>query len=142
MSSNLASQLENLINNKLKEYPLPVVKGNSIRIRNYVVRFSKKAGAWLVYDVAENIQAGKFFAKTSAIAFAKVHANDETGSLVRTVEKLDDILSKHYQDCVFYNHGMKRTTDGSKYDVLETRFDISYSLAQDAKDQLDELILC
>ena len=129
MSSNLASQLENLINNKLKEYPLPVVKGNSIRIRNYVVRFSK-------------IQAGKFFAKTSAIAFAKVNANDETGSLVRTVEKLDDILSKHYQDCVFYNHGMKRTTDGSKYDVLETRFDISYSLAQDAKDQLDELILC
>jgi GTP cyclohydrolase II len=123
MSSNLASQLENLINNKLKEYPLPVVKGNSIRIRNYVVRFSKKAGVWLVYD-------------------AKVNANDETGSLVRTVEKLDDILSKHYQDCVFYNHGMKRTTDGSKYDVLETRFDISYSLAQDAKDQLDELILC
>jgi hypothetical protein len=141
MNSELANRLESLINSKIQDYPLPVVNGNSIRIKNYIVRYSKRARAWLVYDSKENVQAGKFFAKTSAIAFAKVNASNDS-YLNATINRLDDVLSKHYQDCVFYNHSMKVTEDEIKYDVLSTRFDISYSIAQDVKSQLDELILC
>tara|TARA_E500000178_G_scaffold304006_1_gene314544 strand:+ start:4073 stop:4498 length:426 start_codon:yes stop_codon:yes gene_type:complete len=140
MTSELASRLESLINSKIQDYPLPLVNGNSIRIKNYVVRYSKKAGAWLVYDCKDHIQVGKFFAKTSAIAYAKVNASDNA-NLSSTVNRLDHALSKHYQDCVFYNHGMKKTKDDVKYDILSTRFDISYSIAREVKSQLDDIIL-
>lgn len=145
MTSELASRLESLINSKIHDYPLPIVNGNSIRIKNYIVRYSKRARAWLVYDSKENCQVGKFFAKTSAIAYAKVNASatddENIDRLCATVHRLDDILSKHYQDCVFYNHNMKVTEDEIKYDVLSTRFDISYSIARDIKSQLDDIIL-
>jgi len=141
MTSELAKRLEHLINSKIKEYPLPVVKGNSIRIKNYVVRFSKKAG-WLVYDCENSVQVGRFFAKSAALAYAKVlSSSDNNNWSLQNIKKLDDQLSKHYQDCVFYNHSMKNTKDMTRYDVLATRFDISYDIAYDVKSQLDDIIL-
>lgn len=139
MNVNLITVLEELINSKIEDYSIPHVGNNSIRIKHYVVRHSKKAG-WLIYDTQKNTQLAKMFCKTSAIALAKTLADSREGKRIQIFE-LDKLIEKHYNDCIFYKHTMNVTKDDTKYVTAQNRFDISFSVTKKAKEDLDRIIL-
>ena len=139
MNKNLVEALEELINSKIENYSIPHVKGNSIRIKHLVVRYSNKAG-WLIYDTKNNIQIAKMFCKTSAIALAKVLADNKSSQ--NKVLHLDKVIEKHYNDCVFYKHTMHKAKDDDvRYLNAQNRFDISIDITRHAKEELERIIL-
>ena len=96
----LIGELENLISDGLKKHPLPLVKGNSIRIANVVIRYSKSKG-FLLFDCKKQIPLGTLNHKASAIGFALKYVKNNGYS---KIFDLDDKLLKHHNDCMFYEH--------------------------------------
>lgn len=139
MKNNLIDSLEELINTKVEDLAIPHVKGNSIRIKHIIVRYSKKAG-WLIYDTITNTQLARMFCKTSAIALAKVLA-EQKSRRQKEVYELDNLIQKHYNDCLFYKHTMVVSKDTTKYNVAMTRYDISIRIAKKAQKDLEQIIL-
>jgi len=60
-SKELIQELEEVIHKGLESVPLPIQKGNSIRIRNYIIRKSKNG--YLVYCTTDNKQVARVFCK-------------------------------------------------------------------------------
>jgi hypothetical protein len=136
MSSKLISALEELINQNIDKESLPYIKGNTIRIGKYAIR-QAKAGWWVVYDIEENLQVAKFFCKTAAIAYAV----DKKAKIKTTdVYKLDKVIQKHYNDCVFYKYIISKSKDDVKREIIQNRYEVSYAETKKAKQSLDNII--
>jgi len=134
-SQKLVKELQDLIEKGLEHYPVPYVKGNSIRIGAMVVRTSKHGN--LVYDTVENKKVAHCVTKSAAIAIARTYKKDPKA--IQSILHIDDNISKHLNDAMFYKHGMK-TADDMRYDILETRLDISLARARNDRAQLDKYI--
>lgn len=130
--------LEEIINSNLEDLAIPHVKGNSIRIKQFIVRHSKKAG-WLVYDAKENKQVAQMFCKSAAIALAKTLA--EKRPQKSRICSLDKLIQKHVNDCMFYKHSMERTDNMQRWESIANRYDISIEISQKAKNDLEQIIL-
>lgn len=137
MDSNLAQKLEQLISDNIEKTSLPVVKGNSVRLKNYVVRKSKVG--WLVYDTETNKQEARFFCRASALAYANLKIKKINN--LREVFDLDKTVQKHYNDCVFYLYTLKKSKDDFKKEVVRTRYDISYTETKYATRSLERLFM-
>ena len=133
MNTDLLKNLEELINKNLDTSIIPYVKGKSIRIGKYAIR-QAKAGWWVVYDCETNKQDAKLFCKTAAVAWVK------TRHQKHKVESLDKTIQKHYNDCLFYRYTLKKTKDPVKKDIVETRYNISFTETKYAKQSLDAII--
>ena len=143
MSSNkvtpkLAKELENLINNKIDTSYLPYVKGKSIRIGHIIVR-ETRAQFFLVFDTKENKEIAKMFCKTAAVALAK-SVVQKRSSAINKIKELDNRISKHFTDAMFYKHTIKITKDNIKREIAEMRYEIAAETTKDAKDKLDTFI--
>lgn len=134
-SQKLVKDLQALIERGLEHYPVPLVKGNSIRIGKMVIRTSKHGN--LVYDTTENKKVAHCFTKSAAIAIARTYKKDP--ALLKNILRIDDSISKHINDAMFFKHGMKNADD-MRYEVLETRLDISLTRARNERSQLDKYI--
>lgn len=134
-SQKLAKDLQDLIEKGLEYYPLPVAKGNSVRIGAMVVRSSKHGH--LVYDTSTNKKVAHTFTKIAALAIAKNYKKQS--NIVQKCMPIDDIMSKHFNDALFFKHGM-RNASPERYDILETRLDISLDRAHKARSQLEQFI--
>ena len=137
MDSTLTKKLEQLINTNIDDIPLPHVKGNSIRIKNVVVRKSKVG--WLVYDTETNTQLARLFCRSSALAYANVVLKKRAS--LKQVFELDKTIEKHYNDCMFYLHTMKVTKDETRREAVKTRYDISYATTRKATKDLERIIM-
>lgn len=135
MDSTLSSKLEELIDNNIDKEAIPYVKGNSIRIKNIVIRKSKVG--WLIYDIESNTQLARLFCKSSALAYAKCVAK---GNATARITELDNIIQKHYNDCIFYLHTLKKTKDSARAEVARVRYDISYGETHRATKDLEQFI--
>src|SRR6056300_1345255 len=113
MNSDLLKNLENIINEGIEQAVLPYVKGNSIRIKQYIIRKSK--AGWLVYDSKDNKQIARLFSKSSAVALAKGLAQGKDVTI--NVITADKTIQKHYNDCLFFKHTIKRTKDEFKKEL-------------------------
>ena len=69
ISDNLLSDLEEIVDKGLEDSAIPYAKGNSIRIKQYVIRKSKVG--YLIYDSSTNKQIHRTQFKSVAIAIAK-----------------------------------------------------------------------
>jgi len=138
MNLRQLSLLEEIIDNGLKDLAIPYVKKNSIRIKHLVIRHSKKAG-WLIYDTKENKQVAQLYCKYGAIALAKSIA--ERRPLTDKIINLDRIIQKHVNDCLFYKHSMDKADNIIKYESIANRYDVSIAISQQAKDDLEKIIL-
>jgi len=135
-SEYIAKQLEEIVNKGLEELPIPYSKGNSIRIKHIVVRKSPKG--FLIYDAKENQQVARTVFKCSALAIAKNLAQGK--DLVEKILILEDKMSKHYNDALFYKHSMKTSKDPVKREITETRLDIAISESEKVRSLLDNYI--
>jgi hypothetical protein len=136
MDSTLSKKLEDLINSNIDKANLPYVKGNSIRIKNMVIRKSKVG--WLVYDTETNKQVGRYFCRSSALAYANSVIKGRKHT--RQILELDHFIEKHYNDCVFYLHTLRKTKDATRKEVARIRYDISYAETKQATKDLERFI--
>ena len=129
--------LEDIVDAELNSVPLPVVKGNSIRIKNAVVRKNKHG--YHVFDLAEKAHIGYSHSKSTALAMAHCVATNQTESL-NNIKHLDNKLSKHYNDAVFYKYTVEHTKDDIKKDAALMRFEIAIDECWAIKDQIENYI--
>lgn len=136
MDSTLSKKLEELINSNIDKANLPYVKGNSIRLKNLIIRKSKIG--WLVFNFETSDRLGCFFCRSSALAYANSYIKGRQHS--RRIKELDHFIEKHYNDCVFYLHTLKRTNDATRKEVARIRYDISYAETKQATKDLEQFI--
>ena len=133
----LIKELEELVNETIDPSMFPYQKGNSIRIGSFIVR-SNKRGFYKVYDCENNTLVTEAFCKTSAVAIAKTLSKGQT--VTDNILDIDKDIQKHYNDCMFYRHNMRVTTDAFRYDIILNRYEIAKDRTWHAKEQLDKYI--
>lgn len=136
MNPDVLKSLEDIINSGLEDIALPLVKGNSIRIKHMIVRKSK--AGWLVYNSKTHTQVAKMFCKSSAIALAKRLAEGKGGRQI--IEELDKVIEKNYYDCLFYKNTLQKSKDTVTRAITQDRFEVSVSQTKHAKKSLDRFI--
>jgi len=137
MDLTLSKKLEELINSGIETAPLPYVKGNSIRIKNIVIRKSK--AGWLLYDIETHTQLARFFCRNGALAYANNLVKNRGN--YKTICDLDKTVEKHYTDCLFYLNTMKKTKNNLTREVVKVRYDISYAETRKATENLNRIIM-
>lgn len=133
----LIKTLEELMDAELEHTPVPVVKGNSIRIKNAIVRKNKHG--YHVFDLADKSHIGYTHSKATALAMAHCVAIKQTDSL-NNIKYLDNKLSKHYMDAIFYKHTVENTKDAIKKEAALMRFDIAIDECWSIREQIENYI--
>ena len=136
ISDNLLSDLEEIVDKGLEDSAIPYAKGNSIRIKQYVIRKSKVG--YLIYDSSTNKQIHRTQFKSDAIAIAKNLA--ERRNRIDSILDIENNLAKHYNDAIFYKNTIKKTKCQATRLTRETRLQISLVEAQKMRDKLDTFI--
>ena len=136
-NETLARDFENIVNKGLETSLLPMVRGNSIRIKNYIVRYNVKKG-YLIYDTANNTQIARTQFKPSAVAIAKTLAAGK--NVVSTILSYDTELSKHHNDALFYKNVLNNTNDDFIKQVRKVRIDISLEKSRLIRKKIDKFI--
>lgn len=137
-SETLLNSLEEIVNKGLEDIAIPYSKGNSIRIKNIIIRKSPKG--YLIYDCKENVQMARTQFKATAVAIAKNLA--EGKDIREKVLELDQTMLKHYNDAVFYKHSIRKTTDPDRRDIREARLDTAILESKRVRSLLDRFIFC
>ena len=135
MSKKLVKDLENIIESGLNSVVLPYTKGNSIRIKNVIVR--KSSHGYLIFDSETNKSLAKTFCKTSAVAIAKNYA--EGKNIIARAMQYDKIIEKNYNDAIFYRNILKNPSNPMAESRI-ARLEIAMYKTRFAKDHLDEFI--
>jgi hypothetical protein len=136
MEKSLSKKLAHLIDAGTKLNPLPMRKGNSIRIGKVVVRYSQNKG-YIIFDCEDNSQVCIARSKPGALAIAKVYnANDNMQDAVN----YDTQYAKHDNDCIFYKHTNINTKSSFSKDLSSVRLEISKAHRESARKKLETII--
>ena len=133
---SLVKNLEELIETSAEQLSIPYARGNSIRIKNYVVR--KNKNGYLVYDCKDHNRIAELSFKVSALAVAKTLS--EGNNFVKQIETLDRSFLKHYNDVLFFKNTIKNTDSVLIKETRKTRLDLSLQKAQIEKQKLEDFI--
>lgn len=133
---NLVKNLEELIETSVEQLSIPYAKGNSIRIKNYVVR--KNKDGYLVYDCKEHKRIAELKFKISALAAAKTLS--EGKNVLKTIEMIDSSFLKHYNDVLFFKNVIKNTNSDLVKETRKMRLELSLEKAQIEKRKLEDFI--
>ena len=133
---SLVKNLEELIETSAEQLSIPYARGNSIRIKNYVVR--KNKDGYLVYDCKDHKRISELSFKVSALAVAKTLS--EGNNVVKQIETLDRSFLKHYNDVLFFKNTIKNTDSTLVKETRRTRLDLSLQKAQIEKQKLEDFI--
>lgn len=131
------SELEHLVEFKIKDYLIPEQKGNTIRIDSIIIRPSKTNGYVLV-DTKNNKTITTTFSKVGAVAVAKAYAKSKPW---RTLIHYDRVIEKNYNDSQFYNNVIENTDSDVRRMAMESLLEISTDKIDSAKRVLDGFIL-
>ena len=137
IKEKVLKELEEIVNGSIDPTMFPYQKGNSIRVGAYAVRLNNR-GFYKVYDCKQNILIAETFSKTGAVAIAKALSKNKDAKKI--ILDIDRELQKWYNDCLFYKHTIRRTTDMYRRDIAETRYDIARDKTNLLKRQLDKYI--
>jgi len=113
---------------------IPYQKGNNIYIGRSCVR-KVKYGYKTFYNkkfVAET------FSKVAAITLAKL-SNTHEDKLFQ-IKKLDNIIHKNFNDCLFYKNASKKSKDSLAQSVLDVRIDVSTAKIDNAVSELLDIL--
>tara|TARA_B110000305_G_C19206397_1_gene523722 strand:+ start:19 stop:432 length:414 start_codon:yes stop_codon:yes gene_type:complete len=133
---NLTKQLERIIDVGTRRNPLPMKKGNSIRIGIVAIRYSVNRG-YLLFDCEHSEHICLAESKPGALAIAKLY--NAKHDVCRAVQA-DKEYSKHENDCIFFEHVIENTNDSFKSDLAQVRFEVSEARKADAYNVLEALI--
>ncbi len=115
----------------------PYVKGNCIYVGKACVRTEHKC----LYKVFHNKKfIAKTFSKTAALTIARQYAKGLTESLDQILI-LDNVIEKNYNDCIFYSHVGKSTSNEITMSTMQDRLDIGKSKIDRAVEELNYLLI-
>lgn len=104
-SDKILKDLETILEKELISNPLPVVKGNSVKIKNYIIRKTKHG--YCIYDIRDNSFVTSTSFKRSALAIAKTLI--EGTDVVDQIVQLDIKALKHLNDVAIYRNTIKNS---------------------------------
>jgi len=136
ISDILLKRLEDIVDSVILESPLPYKKGNSIRVKNIIIR--KNRIGYLIYDTTTNKQVAKTNFKSSALAIAKSLVDGKNA--IEELVELDRNLLKHYNDSVFYIQKIKLSNDISIKEIRRARLGVSLDSTKQIRQQIDDFI--
>ena len=131
---NVVKKLQYLITEKDLE-KIPHQIDDKIIIGHILVK-PTKSGNYIVIDRKNNTTA-LFYSKISAVAYAK---NIKYKNIKDSILKIDNILSKHDLDCVFYKNTIKKSKIRLRRTIAEDRYYISKHYVNECKEKLYNLI--
>jgi phage-related tail protein len=131
------TELESIIEVKIKDYLIPETKGNSIKIDKVVIRPSKNHGFVLV-DTKNNKTITTTFSKVGALAVAKAYAKSKPW---KTLLHYDKVIEKNYNDSTFYKNIIDNTDSEPRRQAMESLLEITTDKIDNAKRVLDGFIL-
>ena len=131
MKSKLLEDLKDVVQSGLTKNPLPIIKGNSIRIGRRVIR--KRRHSFMVYDIPTKEVVCETNFLSSAIAIAK-------GKAPEKILDLDMKLLKHTNDANHYAHMVNTTKDDIVRDTRWVRYEIACADADRVKDKIYEYV--
>ena len=137
IDKQLAKQLEEIIETGLDQVAIPYQKGNSIRVKNYVIRSHRNG--YRLFDIATNSHIVTTFTKTAALAIAKLLAEKQNFELKQLI-KLDDKVAKHYMDALYAKRSMKTGDTEERRESAEVQFDIATQEAWTALAAIERYI--
>ena len=135
--SKIINDLNNLIDDNIEKLLFPTINGNSVRIKNIIVRPSKKHGFVLV-DTVSNKTIKTTFSKSAAIASAIAQQKNQS---TKMIDYYDQVLEKNVNDCFFYENILKNSNEEERISSTLVRFEDSKHKIYWAKSSLDEFIL-
>jgi len=136
MNKQILEELEDIVNRGIAESYFPVISKNSVRIKNMMVRKSKKG--YLVIDAKEGEQVAFTEFKSTALAIAKSKAKGINNT--KQLMNLEHQMAKHYYDAMFYENTINKTNDELVRSTRETRLDIAQVEAEKVRQQIDYFI--
>ncbi len=134
----LAVELEEIVVHGLAQVAIPYEKGNSIRIKNIVIR--KHRNGYRIFDISTNKHVVTTFTKAAALAIAKITAETGDNSSVRDIIRLDNTVSKHYMDALFAKRSIEVGKDIQRIESSEVKFDIATDKAWSSLAQIESYI--
>jgi len=134
----LAVELEEIVVHGLAQVAIPYEKGNSIRIKNIVIR--KHRNGYRIFDISTNKHVVTTFTKAAALAIAKITAETGDNSSVRDIIRLDNTVSKHYTDALFAKRSIEVGKDIQRIESSEVKFDIATDKAWSSLAQIETYI--
>ena len=139
ISKTLVKELEVIVNKGLEDSLMPYQKGNSIRIKNMVIRYNERKG-YLIYDTSTNTQVAKTQFKSSALAIAKSLASGKNKRVVEDIMQLEHDLAKYYNDAIFYKNAIQKSKNADAREVREIRLEIAIQHSRSLRDKIDKYI--
>ena len=134
-ADSLIKDLEDIVNS-IDFSVIPYKKGNSIRIKKYVIRKSRTG--YNIYDCEHNKLVTKTNFKHSAVAIVRSLIKGK--NVVNSLEILDKKLLKHYNDAIFYKDTIKKSKDPFIKETREIRLSIAVEETNIIKQHLEEII--
>ena len=134
---HLTQQLQEIIEAGLVRVPIPYEKGNSIRIKNLVIR--KHHNGYRLFNLTTNKHICTVFCKTTALAIAKLTV-ENTPFDMQNIIKLDDKVAKYYMDALYAKRSMKNAENEDTKTTAEIKYDIAVDKAWSCLDQLEKFI--
>jgi len=130
--TKLSKKLKSFIDQQAERVCMPIQHGNSVRIKNYVVRENQHG--FLLYDIKQHKQIATTFTKTAALAMAKQLSNNHKVDVIRNT---DSLIEHKYNECVFYKHTIARTDDDVRRESAKIRYDIAWEDLLKLRDTLE-----
>ena len=134
----LAKELEEIVVSGLTQVPIPYEKGNSIRVKNIVIR--KHKNGYRIFDISTNKHVVTTFTKTAALAIAKVVGERGNSNDIKDIIALDHKVSKHYMDALFAKRAIEVSKDITRIEASEVKFDIATDKAWSSLAQIESYI--
>jgi hypothetical protein len=136
INRDFAKTLEQFINESVSKLAIPSCRGNTVKIKNYLIRKTKTG--YIVVDTVNNNQVAHTSFKTSAIAIAKSLA--EGKNIISQVLYLDNMILKNYNDAVFYKNVIQKSKDLQVRESRRARLEIALDRTTFAKQSLEDFI--
>jgi len=129
-------QLEDLVNDNVKDVILPYKKGNSIIIGKCIIR--KTVRGYYIFDKIQNKKIAETYCQASALAYGRTY--NKNSEQAQEILEIDRMLEKHCNDSMFHQHTLDTTSNSVRADIAEMRLDISKSRAESTRQLLDRYI--
>ena len=137
INPELLKPLEEIMRTSLEQVPIPHEKGNSIRIKNIVVRRNKNG--YHIFDLRTKDHLGYTHNKSTALAVAHCTAVNRAKS-VSEIWTLENKMSKYYNDALFYKNTIDKTEDDIRRESAQIRFDIAIEECWRIKGEIENYI--
>lgn len=134
----LAKELEEIVVSGLSQVPIPYEKGNSIRVKNIVIR--KHKNGYRIFDISTNKHVVTTFTKTAALAIAKIVGESGNSNDIRDIIALDNKVCKNYMDALFAKRAIEVSKDIQRTEASEVKFDIATDRAWSSLAQIESYI--